>query len=408
MPSTLPDGDPAPADGALSAESLATLGARPLGIYLHVPFCSVRCGYCDFNTYTLTELGADGASVATFADAAVRELRFAGEVLGSAGPVDTVFIGGGTPTMLAPEDLVRMVDGVREVFGLAEGAEVTTEANPDSVTPEGLARLAEGGFTRVSVGMQSAVPHVLRVLERTHQPANVALAVEAARAAGLHTSVDLIYGTPGESLDDWRASLDAAVGLEPDHVSAYALVVEEGTRLAAQVRRGQVPAPEDDDEAAKYEVADEVLRSAGYEWYEVSNWARTPGARCRHNEGYWDDGNWWGVGPGAHSHVGGVRWWNVKHPNAYAARLASGVSPAAGRETLTAEQRHDERVLLGVRLAEGLPVEDLQAAGRAAVAGLIADGLVDAAAALRRQRVVLTRQGRLLADTVVRRLLGLR
>jgi len=408
MPSTLPDGDPAPADGALSAESLATLGARPLGIYLHVPFCSVRCGYCDFNTYTLTELGADGASVATFADAAVRELRFAGEVLGSAGPVDTVFIGGGTPTMLAPEDLVRMVDGVREVFGLAEGAEVTTEANPDSVTPEGLARLAEGGFTRVSVGMQSAVPHVLRVLERTHQPANVALAVEAARAAGLHTSVDLIYGTPGESLDDWRASLDAAVGLEPDHVSAYALVVEEGTRLAAQVRRGQVPAPEDDDEAAKYEVADEVLRSAGYEWYEVSNWARTPGARCRHNEGYWDDGNWWGVGPGAHSHVGGVRWWNVKHPNAYAARLASGVSPAAGRETLTAEQRHDERVLLGVRLAEGLPVEDLQANGRAAVAGLIADGLVDAAAALRRQRVVLTRQGRLLADTVVRRLLGLR
>jgi putative oxygen-independent coproporphyrinogen III oxidase len=408
MPSTLPDGDPAPADGALSAESLATLGARPLGIYLHVPFCSVRCGYCDFNTYTLTELGADGASVATFADAAVRELRFAGEVLGSAGPVDTVFIGGGTPTMLAPEDLVRMVDGVREVFGLAEGAEVTTEANPDSVTPEGLARLAEGGFTRVSVGMQSAVPHVLRVLERTHQPANVALAVEAARAAGLHTSVDLIYGTPGESLDDWRASLDAAVVLEPDHISAYALVVEEGTRLAAQVRRGQVPAPEDDDEAAKYEVADEVLRSAGYEWYEVSNWARTPGARCRHNEGYWDDGNWWGVGPGAHSHVGGVRWWNVKHPNAYAARLASGVSPAAGRETLTAEQRHDERVLLGVRLAEGLPVEDLQADGRAAVAGLIADGLVDAAAALRRQRVVLTRQGRLLADTVVRRLLGLR
>jgi oxygen-independent coproporphyrinogen-3 oxidase len=236
----------------------------------------------------------------------------------------------------------------------------------------------------------------------------VARAVEAARAAGLHTSLDLIYGTPGESLDDWRVSLDAAVGLEPDHISAYALVVEDGTRLAAQVRRGQVPAPEDDDEATKYELADEVLGSAGYDWYEVSNWARTPGARCRHNEGYWDDGNWWGVGPGAHSHVGGVRWWNVKHPNAYAARLASGASPAAGREMLTAEQRHDERVLLGVRLAEGLPVADLQAGGRAAVAGLIADGLVDAAAALRRQRVVLTRQGRLLADTVVRRLLGLR
>jgi oxygen-independent coproporphyrinogen-3 oxidase len=301
-----------------------------------------------------------------------------------------------------------MLDGVREVFGLAPEAEVTTEANPDSVTREGLERLAEGGFTRVSVGMQSAVPHVLRVLDRTHEPANVSRAVEAARAAGLHTSVDLIYGTPGESVADWRTSLDAAVALEPDHISAYALVVEEGTRLAAQVRRGQVPAPEDDDEAAKYELADEVLEAAGYAWYEVSNWARTPQARCRHNEGYWADGNWWGVGPGAHSHVGGVRWWNVKHPNAYAGRLASGVSPAAGRETLTADQRYDERVLLGVRLVEGLPITDLRGEGRAAVAGLIADGLVDGSAALRRQRVVLTRQGRLLADTAVRRLLGLR
>jgi oxygen-independent coproporphyrinogen-3 oxidase len=408
MPSTLPEGDPAPAEGTLPEVALATLADRPFGVYLHVPFCSVRCGYCDFNTYTLTELGADGASVATFADAAVRELRFAGGVLGGAGPVETVFVGGGTPTMLAPEDLVRMLEGVREVFGLAPEAEVTTEANPDSVTREGLERLAEGGFTRVSVGMQSAVPHVLRVLDRTHRPENVALAVEAARSAGLHTSVDLIYGTPGESVDDWRTSLDAAVALEPDHISAYALVVEEGTRLAAQVRRGQVPAPDDDDEAAKYELADEVLGAAGYAWYEVSNWARTPRARCRHNEGYWADGNWWGVGPGAHSHVGGVRWWNVKHPNAYAGRLASGVSPAAGRETLTADQRYDERVLLGVRLVEGLPITDLRAEGRGAVAGLIADGLVDGSAALRRQRVVLTRQGRLLADTAVRRLLGLR
>jgi oxygen-independent coproporphyrinogen-3 oxidase len=408
MPSTLPDGDPAPPDGRLPASALATLDDRPFGIYLHVPFCSVRCGYCDFNTYTLTELGADGASVATFADAAVRELRFAGQVLGGARPVETVFIGGGTPTMLAPDDLVRMLDGVREVFGLAPGAEVTTEANPDSVTPEGLQRLAEGGFTRVSVGMQSAVPHVLKVLERTHQPANVALAVEAARAAGLQTSVDLIYGTPGESLDDWRTSLDAAIALRPDHVSAYALVVEEGTKLAAQVRRGQVPAPEDDDEAAKYEIADALLSAAGYGWYEVSNWAATAQARCRHNEGYWADGNWWGVGPGAHSHVGGVRWWNVKHPNAYAGRLASGVSPAAGRETLTEEQRYDERVLLGVRLSGGLPLAELREEGRRAVAGLVADGLLDGHSAITRSAAVLTRQGRLLADTVVRRLLGLR
>lgn len=408
MPSTLPEGDPTPPDGRLPESALATLRGRPFGVYLHVPFCTVRCGYCDFNTYTLTELGADGASVSTFADAAVRELRFAGEVLGDAPPVETVFVGGGTPTMLAADDLVRMLDGVREVFGLAPGAEVTTEANPDSVTPEGLRRLAEGGFTRVSVGMQSAVPHVLRVLERTHQPANVARAVEAAREAGLQTSVDLIYGTPGESLDDWRTSLEAAIALQPDHVSAYALVVEEGTKLAAQVRRGQVPAPEDDDEAAKYEVADELLAAAGYDWYEVSNWATSPDARCRHNEGYWDDGNWWGVGPGAHSHVGGVRWWNVKHPNAYAGRLASGVSPAAGRETLTDEQRYDERVLLGVRLSRGLPLADLHEDGRQAVAGLIAEGLLDGPAAVRDSAAVLTRRGRLLADTVVRRLLGLR
>jgi putative oxygen-independent coproporphyrinogen III oxidase len=408
MPSALPDGDPAPSDGRLPQASLETLGHHPFGIYLHVPFCSVRCGYCDFNTYTLTELGVDGASVATFADAALGELSLAQSVLGSAPPVDTVFVGGGTPTMLAPADLARMLHGIRDGFGLAPDAEVTTEANPDSVTPQGLEVLAEAGFTRVSLGMQSAVPHVLRTLERTHDPANVERAVQAARSAGLQVSLDLIYGTPGESLADWRTSLDAATALAPDHVSAYALVVEDGTKLAAQVRRGQVPAPEDDDEAAKYEVADEHLRSAGYGWYEVSNWALRDDTRCRHNEGYWADGNWWGIGPGAHSHVGGVRWWNVKHPNAYASRVGEGLSPAHGRETLTAEQRYDERVLLAVRMVDGLPVGDLRDEGRVAVAGLIADGLVDATAALRRQRVVLTRQGRLLTDTVVRRLLGLR
>ncbi|NNM44489.1 radical SAM family heme chaperone HemW [Knoellia koreensis] len=412
MPSALPDGDPAPPDGRLPEEALATLRDHPFGVYLHVPFCSVRCGYCDFNTYTLPELGADGASIDTFAGAALRELAFADGVLRSGGAtppaVDTVFVGGGTPTMLAAADLARLLRGIRDTWGLAPDAEVTTEANPDSVTPDGLNLLAEAGFTRVSIGMQSAVPHVLRTLERTHDPDNVAKAVAAARDAGLQVSLDLIYGTPGESLDDWRTTLEAVKSLEPDHVSAYALVVEDGTKLAAQVRRGVVPAPEDDDEAAKYELADEVLTAAGYDWYEVSNWARREDARCRHNEGYWDGGNWWGIGPGAHSHVGGVRWWNVKHPNAYAGRLADGSSPAQGRETLTDEQRHDERVLLGSRLVGGLPIEELHPEGREAVAGLIADGLVEGAAALRRRRVVLTRQGRLLADTVVRRLLGLR
>jgi len=341
------------------------LGSGPFGVYVHVPFCTVRCGYCDFNTYTLTELGVDGASVGTYADIALRELELASRVLGpTAPPVQTVFFGGGTPTVLAASDLVKVLDGIRFRFGLADGAEVTTEANPDSVTPESLLTLAAGGFNRVSIGMQSAVPHVLSTLERTHDPVNVAKAVEAAKAAGLKVSVDLIYGTPGESPRDWRTSMDAAIDLEPDHISAYALVVEEGTKLGAQVRRGQVPAPDDDDEALKYELADQTLSAAGFGWYEVSNWARSESDRCRHNEGYWTDGDWWGVGPGAHSHIGGVRWWNVKHPNAFATRLGAGLSPAAGRELLTDEQRYDERVLLGVRLVDGLPIDDLRPNGR--------------------------------------------
>ena len=385
---------------------MRTVATGRFGIYLHVPYCSVRCGYCDFNTYTLSELGP-GASTATFADQALAELDLAVRVLGDhARPVDTVFVGGGTPTLLPAADLVRCVDGIRERFGLSAGAEVTTEANPDSVSASDLAELAAGGFTRVSVGMQSVVPHVLRTLERTHDPARVATAVAGAKAAGLATSVDLIYGTPGESLADWRASLDAAVALEPDHVSAYALIVEEGTKLAAQVRRGEVSMPDGDDEADKYELADDVLSASGYDWYEVSNWSRTDAGRCRHNEGYWRGDAWWGVGPGAHSHVGGVRWWNVKHPRTYAARLADGASPAAGRETLTPEQRHDEEVLLRVRLREGLPIDLLDADGRTTVAGLVADGLVDGRAAVAGRTVVLTRRGRLLADAVVRRLLG--
>ena len=407
MPSALPEGEPAPPSGELPASALTALGSRPFGVYVHVPFCTVRCGYCDFNTYTLTELGVDGASVGTYADVALRELELATRVLGpTAPPVATVFFGGGTPTTMAAHDLVRVLDGIRTRFGLAGGAEVTTEANPDSVTPESLETLAAGGFNRISFGMQSAVPHVLATLERTHDPDNVAKAVEAARAAGLKVSVDLIYGTPGESLQDWRTSLDAAIDLRPDHISAYALVVEEGTKLGAQVRRGQVPAPQDDDEATKYELADQVLGAAGFGWYEVSNWALTEADRCRHNEGYWADGDWWGVGPGAHSHVGDVRWWNVKHPNAFATRLNAGLSPAAGRELLTDDQQYDELVLLGVRLVDGLPIDVLRPQGSEAVAGLIADGLVDGPSAMRPRRVVLTLRGRLLADTVVRRLLG--
>jgi oxygen-independent coproporphyrinogen-3 oxidase len=413
MPSALPDGDPAPASGHLPASARDGIHDTPFGVYVHVPFCRVRCGYCDFNTYAIPELGADGASeVSGYADQVLRELDLAVDVLTDGGrapgprQVETVFVGGGTPTLLPAADLAKVLHGIRDRWGLAPDAEVTTEANPDTVTPAGMEALAAAGFTRVSVGMQSAVPHVLATLDRSHDPAAVGRAVAAVRRAGMAVSVDLIYGTPGESIADWRRSLDVALELAPDHLSAYALVVEEGTRLAGQVRRGEVAMPDDDDEATKYEVADAVLADAGFQWYEVSNWARSPAQRCRHNLGYWAGGNWWGAGPGAHSHIGGVRWWNVKHPRAYAARLSAGASPAAAREVLTSEQRADEGVLLGVRLVVGLPIDDLAPAAARQVAGLVAEGLVDGRAALAERRVRLTLAGRLLADTVVRRLVG--
>jgi len=404
MPSALPDGDPAPLDGGLPDRALAALGARPLSFYLHVPYCSTRCGYCDFNTYTADELGP-GVSRATWADSAVAEIRLARSVLGEADlPVETVFVGGGTPTLLPPADLVRALDAVRGCFGLAEGAEVTTEANPDTVDRSTLQALAEGGFTRVSYGMQSAVPHVLRALDRTHDPSRVPLVVEWARQAGLQASLDLIYGAPGESDADWLASVAAAVDCGPDHISAYALVVEEGTRLAARVRRGEVTPPDDDALADRYEAADAFLASAGFAWYEVSNWSTRSETRCRHNLAYWRGDDWWGVGPGAHSHIRGTRWWNARHPAAWATALAGGHSPAQAREVLPAEARRAETVLLGVRLAEGLGFDALDEAGRAAVPGLVAGGLVVADAAAD-HRVVLTLRGRLLADGVVRALL---
>ena len=408
MSPSLPDGEDAPEDGALPESVAAGAGSRAFGVYLHVPFCTVRCGYCDFNTYTATELGG-GASQASYPDTAIREVSFAAEVLWAAGlparPVSTLFVGGGTPTVLPVADLARMVAAIRDTWGMADDAELTTEANPDSVTRESLLGLAAAGFTRVSFGMQSAVPHVLATLDRTHDPARVPDVVGWAREAGLAVSLDLIYGTPGESLDDWRRSVEAALGCGVDHVSAYALVVEPGTRMGAQARRGELPLPSEDEQAAKYELADELFEAAGLSWYEVSNWARTDADACRHNLGYWRGDDWWGIGPGAHSHVGGVRWWNVKHPRAYAARVDAGASPAAGREVLGAAERQLERVLLGVRLSEGLPRDDVSAAGRAAIPGLIADGLIDGAAALG-GTIVLTRRGRLLADAVVRGLTG--
>ncbi len=368
----------------------------PFGVYVHVPFCAVRCGYCDFNTYTATELGG-GGSQAAYAGHAIEEVEYAATVLGPNRPeVSTVFFGGGTPTLLPAGDLTRILEAVGSAFGLAPGAEVTTEANPDSVTRESLAALRAGGFNRVSFGMQSAVPHVLRVLERTHDPANVVRAVAWAREAGFEqVSLDLIYGTPGESVADWLASVEAALACEPDHVSAYSLIVEEGTRLARQVRMGAIPAPEEDDLAEKYVVADDAFAAAGLQWYEVSNWARNAAARCRHNELYWTSASWWGIGPGAHSHVAGERWWNVKHPSAYAARINAGESPAQDGEVLDRDARTLERVLLEIRLRDGLTLDLVDPTRVEEVIGR-------ELGVLHEDRLVLTRRGRLLADAVVR------
>ena len=395
MPSILPDGDPVPADGALPASALEGLGSRPFGFYVHVPFCVTRCGYCDFNTYTATELGP-GASRDSYADTVIAEIRMARRVLGDVElPVETVFFGGGTPTLLPPGDLGRILAAIDDGFGLAAGAEVTTEANPESVDESYLAGLREAGFTRMSFGMQSAREHVLAVLDRTHTPGRAKQVVAWAREAGFeHVNLDLIYGTPGESDDDWRASIEAALEADPDHVSAYALIVEAGTRLAAQIGRRELATPDDDAMADRYLVADELLSAHGLRWYEISNWAAGDDARCRHNILYWTGADWWGAGPGAHSHVGGTRWWNVKHPAAYAGRLAGGVTPAHAREVLDADVRRVERIMLELRLSDGCPIELLD---EAAVKRL--GDLVELAG---NGRVVLTPRGRLLADAVVR------
>jgi len=361
----------------------------PLGIYVHVPFCLTRCGYCDFNTYTSGDRGA-------YVEAALAEIDLAATRLRR--PADTVFFGGGTPTLLAPDQIARLLGRMRDRLGLADDVEVTVEANPDTVDAASLAGLREAGATRLSFGVQSVRPHVLAALERVHGPQRALDAIAEARAAGFAViSADLIYGTPGEDADDWAASLQAVLGAGVDHVSAYGLSIEPGTRLGAQVRRGARPAPDPDTMADRYAAADALLSDAGLRWYELSNWAREPGARCRHNIGYWRSGDWWGIGPGAHSHVDGTRWWNVRHPAAYAQALAEGRSPRSGAETLDAATRRFERVMLEVRLADGLDTDlcDPDALARLRDGGLLTvhDG-----------RAVLTLRGRQLADHVVREL----
>ncbi len=410
MAGPLPIGDPAPADGSLPGQSAIGASERTLHAYVHIPFCKVRCGYCDFNTYTASEL--EGAKQSAYTDVLIAEIKLSAQVIADAGlpkrKLSTVFFGGGTPTLLPASDLVKILAALRDAFEIAPGAEVTTEANPDTVNAEYLRELCDGGFNRVSFGMQSAVPLVLATLERTHNPANVAVGVAAAKELGLRTSVDLIYGAPGETLDEWRQSVIAAIEMQPDHISAYALIVEDGTKLARQIKSGLLEEPDEDLQADKYELADLLFAEAGFDWYEVSNWSRGEQNASAHNISYWASQDWWGYGPGAHSHFGGVRWWNVKHPTAYASKLADGNSPAAGRETLSHRTRLEERILLEIRIREGLEVDlakQVNAEASKLIAGFIADELVDAKAAIGGV-LKLTLKGRLLADSLVRQLLA--
>jgi putative oxygen-independent coproporphyrinogen III oxidase len=369
----------------------------PFGIYVHVPFCASRCGYCDFNTYTASELEGSGSNPDTWLAAVRRELARARATVGDR-LVDTVFVGGGTPSLIGAERLGAVLATIRDEFGLAEGAEVTTESNPESTSPEFFAGLVEAGYTRVSLGMQSAAPHVLRILDRRHTPGRAVDADREARAAGIeHVNLDLIYATPGETTADLRGSVEAVLSAGVDHVSAYSLIVEDGTALARRVAKGELPAPDDDVAAERYELIDDLLSGAGLHWYEVSNWARSAEAQCRHNLGYWLDGDWWGVGPGAHSHLAGRRWWNVKHP----ARYAAADDPEADHEVLTPEEQHTERVMLRLRLASGLDLGLLDEPAREEAACAAEAGLLE----LRGGRAILPRPGRLLADRVVQDLL---
>ena len=410
MAAQLPIGDPAPADGLLPEQVLIGAETRSFHAYVHIPFCKDRCGYCDFNTYTAVEL--QGAKQSDYPEALISEISLSSQIIAASGlpkrKLATVFFGGGTPTLLPAADLVCILSALKEEFDFIDGAEVTSEANPDTLTVEYLAELQRGGFNRISIGMQSAVPEVLATLERTHSPKNVALGVNAAKELGLSVSVDLIYGAPGETLQQWQQSLEAAIDLDPDHISAYALIVEDGTKLSRQIKFGLLEEPDEDLQADKYELAEQMLNAAGFTWYEVSNWSKGEDNISAHNFAYWLSQDWWGYGPGAHSHFGGVRWWNVKHPAAYALKLSQQSSPAAGRETLDERTRLEERVLLEIRVSNGLSIEQAKSVNPEAtklIAGFIADELIDAKAAIGGV-LRLTLKGRLLADALVRQLLA--
>ena len=395
-------------------------------VYIHVPFCMRRCGYCDFNTYTAIDMGA-GASRGNYANMVIREMAIVRDWQERHGivepPAGTVFFGGGTPTILKAADLVAMLDAVRETWGIADNAEITTEANPDTVNADYVRELADGGFNRISFGMQSAVPHVLKTLDRTHTPENVEAGISAANAAGMRSSVDLIYGAPGESLDDWRTSVNTALDLEVNHISAYALTVAPNTTMGRRIAADMLPTPDDDDEAAKYEIADALLSAAGLEWYEISNWAR-PGYESRHNLGYWRNVDWAGLGPGAHSHYDApalfergtvrrgqadgedsataLRSWDIAHPRLWGSAISEGRIPWAGSENITVEENLEETIMLGLRIRGGLDIARLgNAIAETTWRELEHDGLIT----VEHHHAIPTLRGRLLNDTIIAKLL---
>ena len=368
------------------------------GLYIHVPFCATRCGYCDFNTYTPGELGSPRDLTGPYLDALERELELAAAKVNR--PADTIFVGGGTPSLLGGEGLTRVLDAARNTFGISEGAEITTESNPESTSPEFFAQIKVAGFTRVSLGMQSAASHVLQVLERAHTPGRPFAAAKEAKAAGFeHVNLDMIYATPTETDDDVRRTLELALETGVDHISAYSLIVEDGTRMARKVKKGELPMPDQDTMARRYDIIADTLDNAGFGWYEVSNWARE-GGECRHNMIYWRDQDWWGAGPGAHSHLGDQRFYNVKLPGRYINMLGEDELPIADTETLTDSEHHMEKIMLGLRLREGIDRTLLSDKAQPMIDGFIERGLLADDPSLH-----VTHAGRLLADGIITDLL---
>ena len=390
----LPEGDPAPGDGRLP--NVGNLKNKPFSLYVHVPYCSKRCGYCDFNTYTPSELDRDD-QIESWLQSAIKETVFARKILGEELTVDTIFFGGGTPSLLDASVVKEFLNNVSKHFTLKKDLEITLEANPDTITQSKAEDWRKAGINRISLGMQSSAKNVLQVLDRTHNPANVLTSVEILKKAGFDNfSLDLIYGTPGESLEDWSNTLKDAIAINPPHISAYSLVIEPGTKMGSQLSRGEIKAVNDDDAADKYQLAEKMLTENGYSWYEISNWAKE-NKECQHNLNYWKGNNWWGIGPGAHSHINGVRWWNQKLPKNWRESLDKDQSPALARETLTNEQIRNEEVMLLSRLKTGI---DKAGFDQKNVEKLIKDKLINEVFG----KLELTLEGRLLADVVFRQL----